>query len=125
YGSILGDLDSFFTDSEMFDQLLTLEDSATLTEQFIPMLLLVNTLLATIPPVMAMNKLRTEEKKGRLDHILGRAVSRTELMGVYLFIAIVNGFVMISLSSLGLCSAGNVTIDEGLAFVFIYLSSLS
>ncbi len=51
------------------------------TEQFIPKLMVVVALLATVSPLISMNKLYREEKKQRTDHILGRAVYRTRLMG--------------------------------------------
>ncbi len=125
YGSILGDLESFFSNNEMIKQLLRPEEGLTLTEQFIPMLMIVISLLATVPPVMSMNKLRGEEKKERITHLLGRAVSRTQLLGSYLVIAVINGFFMISFAAVGLWSAGTAAIEEGLSFGMIYGAALS
>ncbi|MGO4890362.1 ABC transporter permease [Anaerobacillus sp. MEB173] len=125
YGSVLGDLEAFFADNEMMMQLLQPAEGVTLTEQFIPMLMIVISLLATIPPVMAMNKLRGEEKKERIVHLLGRAVSRKKLLGSYLCIAIINGFVMISLAALGLWSAGTAVMEGGLSFAMIFGAALS
>ncbi|WP_407272108.1 ABC transporter permease [Radiobacillus sp. PE A8.2] len=120
YGSVLGDLDSFFEGNEMMEQMLAQQEGYTIIEQFIPMLMIVMVLLATIPPLMAINKLYGEEKKGRIDHLLGRAVSRTRLMGSYLVIAIVNGFVMVSLTAIGLWSAGTAVVEGGMEFGSIY-----
>lgn len=125
YGSVLGDMESFFEGNDLMEQMLQPAEGVSLTEQFIPMLLIVLTLLATIPPVMAMNKMRGEEKKDRLEHLLGRAVSRTQLMGGYLTIAVVNGFVMISLTALGLWSAGTAVMEEGLDFGMIYGAAMA
>ncbi|AXF57511.1 ABC transporter permease [Salicibibacter kimchii] len=124
YGSVLGDLETFFEGNEMMEQMLVEEEGYTLTEQFIPMLMIVMGLLATVPPVMAMLKLHGEEKKNRIEHVLSRAVSRTRLMGSYLVIAIVNGFVMLSLTGIGLWSTGTVSMEEGLDFVTIYGAAL-
>jgi ABC-2 type transport system permease protein len=96
-----------------------------LIEQFIPMLMIVISLLATVPPVMSMNKLRGEEKKERIFHLLSRTVSRTKLLGSYFIISIVNGFVMISLAALGLWSAGNAVVEGGLSFEMIFGAALS
>jgi len=125
YGSVLGDMESFFEGNDLMEQMLQPAEGVSLTEQFIPMLLIVMALLATVPPVMAMNKLRGEEKKDRLDHLLGRAVSRTKLMGGYLVLSMINGFVMISLAALGLWSAGAAVMDEGLDFGMIYGAAMS
>ncbi|WP_078544873.1 ABC transporter permease [Litchfieldia alkalitelluris] len=125
YGSVLGDLESFISDNEMMKQMLQPEAGFTITEQFIPMLMVVMSILATIPPVMAINKLRAEEKKERVVHLLARAVSRTKLLGSYLLIAVLNGFVMISLAAIGLWSAGNASIEEGISFTMIFKAALS
>ncbi|QQK75335.1 ABC transporter permease [Salicibibacter cibarius] len=124
YGSVLGDLEAFFEGNEMMEQMLVAGEGYTLTEQFIPTLMVVMALLATVPPVMAMLKLYGEEKKNRVEHLLGRAVSRTKLMGSYLIIAIVNGFVMLSLTAIGLWAAGDVVMEEGLDFGTIYGATL-
>ncbi|HLT56060.1 MAG TPA: ABC transporter permease, partial [Bacillota bacterium] len=76
------------------------------------------------PPLMAMNKIRGEEKKGRLEYLLGRAVSRTQLFGSYLILAVVNGFVMISASALGLWSAASAVMEEGFEFGMVYSAAL-
>ena len=124
YGSVMGDLESFFEGNELLEQMLIEEEGYSLTEQFIPMLLLVMGILATVPPVMAMNKLIGEEKKNRVEHLLARAVSRSKLLGSYLILAIVNGFVMISLTAIGLWSAADAVMEDGFAFGTIYGSAL-
>ncbi|SET02714.1 ABC-2 type transport system permease protein [Oceanobacillus limi] len=120
YGSVLGDLDSFFEGNEMMMQMLASEEGYSFTEQFLPMLMIVMAILAAIPPVMAMNKLYGEEKKNRIEHLLGRAVSRTKLMGSLLIIAVVNGFVMISLAAIGLWVAGVSVMEEPFEFGTVY-----
>lgn len=125
YGSVLGDMEAFFAENELMAQLLQEEEGLSLTEQFLPMLLVVLSLLITIPPLIAVNKLRGEEKKHRVEHLLGRAVSSTQLLGAYTGTAAVNGFIMLSLTAIGLWAAGNAVMDEGLAFGLIYGAALS
>ncbi|MCC3646652.1 ABC transporter permease [Cytobacillus firmus] len=125
YGSVLGDLESFFSENEAMKQLLKPTEGVTLVEQFIPMLMIVISLMATIPPVMAMNKLRGEEKKERIVHLLSKAVSRSKLLGSYLVISVINGFLMISLAALGLWAAGTSVVEGGLSFGMIFGAALS
>lgn len=125
YGSVLGDLESFFSENEAMKQLLKPTEGVTLVEQFIPMLMIVISLMATIPPVTAMNKLRGEEKKERIVHLLSKAVSRSKLLGSYLVISVINGFLMISLAALGLWSAGTAVVEGGLSFGMIFGAALS
>lgn len=124
YGSVLGDMESFFAGNELMEQLIQPDTGLSLTESFLPMLMVVLSLLAAVPPMMAMNKLRGEEKKGRLDHLLGRTVSRHYLLGSFLLLALINGFVMLLLSATGLWAAGNAVMEEGLSFVMIFEAAI-
>lgn len=124
YGSVLGDLESFFEDNEMMQGLLTPAAGFSLTEQFITMLMSIMAMICTIPALMAMLKLTGEEKKNRTEHLLGRAVSRTRLMGSYFIIAIPVGFIMLSLAAIGLWSAGTAVMDDGIAFDTLYRAAM-
>lgn len=124
YGSVLGDLEAFFMGSDKMQNMLVIAEGYTLTEQFLPMLMMVMAILATVPAIMAMNKLYVEEKKGRIDHILSRAIPRTKLMGSFLLIALINGFVMQSLAALGLWAAGNTVVDGGLNYGTVFSAAI-
>lgn len=120
YGSVLGDLESFFEGNEILKQLLKPVPGLSRTEQFLPMLMVVMAVLGSIPPIMAMNKLYREEKKNRIEHLLGRAVSRIRLMASYLLIAAINGFAMISLAAIALWMAGTTVMSDPLSFETVY-----
>lgn len=120
YGSVLGDLEAFFEGSNDLQNILVVAEGYSLTEQFLPMLMMVMAILAAIPAVMSINKLYGEEKKHRVEHVLGRAVSRTKLMSSYLVISMIIGFVMLSLASVGLWLAGNLVVTGGLEFSMVY-----
>lgn len=124
YGSVMGDLESFFQGNEMMEKMLASAEGYSMVEQFIPTLMIVMALLSTVAPIMAMNKLYAEEKKNRVEHLLGRAVSRRRLMGSYLIISIVNAFIMISLAAIGLWAAGVAVVEEGFEFGMIYQSAI-
>jgi ABC-2 type transport system permease protein len=124
YGSVLGDLESFFADIEVMKDLLTPIEGFSLTEQFITMLMAVMSMISTVPVLMMMLKLKGEEKKDRTDHLLSRAVSRNRLMASYFVISIVVSFIMQSLAALGLWSAGTATMNEGISFGTIYSAAI-
>ncbi|MTH51879.1 ABC transporter permease [Bacillus mangrovi] len=119
YGSVLGDLETFLSDNEMMQQLFQPEEGMTVIEQFIPLLLIVISLIAVIPSILSILKLRSEEKKDRLVHLLGRAVSRNELLAGYFTAAVFTGFLMITLGALGLWSAGTAAAEGGISFQMI------
>lgn len=114
YGSVLGELDVFFTDNEMMRQILGNVAGASLAEQFLGMLMSIMAMIATIPALMMVLKLRTEEKQNLIDHLLARAVSRTQLMASSLILAGIVGFLSLFLSVVGLWSAGTQVMVEPL-----------
>ncbi|WP_062104349.1 ABC transporter permease [Bacillus niameyensis] len=124
YGSVFGDLESFFEGNEMLEQMLAVKEGYTLTEQFIPMLMMVIAILSAIPPLMSILKLTVEERKNRIEHMLSRVVSRYKLMGSYLVLSVLNGFIMISLAAIGLWTAGTAVMENGFSFGTIYGAAL-
>lgn len=124
YGSVLGDLESFFSNTELMQELLTPAAGFSLTEQFIALLMNIMATISTIPALMAMLKLYGEEKKNRTEHVLARPVSRLRLMGGYFFLSFVTAFVMQSLAAIGLWAAGAAVMEEGLSFGMIYQSAM-
>ncbi|MCH1626503.1 ABC transporter permease [Ferdinandcohnia quinoae] len=124
YGSIFGDLESFFSDNEMVAQLLQPMEGYSLIEQFIGMLMSIIAMICTIPALMAILKLKGEEKKNRTEHLLTRAVSRTSQLSCYFIISVIVGLVMLVLSAIGLGSIGNSVLDEGVAFSTYFSAAL-
>ncbi|MFF2754051.1 ABC transporter permease [Psychrobacillus sp. NPDC058041] len=116
YGSVLGDLESFFKDVEMMQALIKPVEGFSLIEQFIPMLMTVMAMLCTIPTLMIIFKLKSEEKKNHTEHLLSRAISRAKLMGSYFVISIGSSFVMLFLAVVGLWSASVAVMDDAISF---------
>jgi ABC-2 type transport system permease protein len=121
YGSILGDLESFSAEIEL---ILTPVEGVSLVEQFLPMLMSIIAMICTIPALMALFKLKGEEKKNRTEHLLVRAVSRRRLLASYFIISIVVSFVMLSLAAIGLGVAGNSVMDEKIVFSTFYNAAM-
>ncbi|MCZ2258147.1 ABC transporter permease [Sporosarcina sp. G11-34] len=124
YGSVLGDLNAFFSGNDMLEKLLTPVQGFSLTEQFLTMLMSIMAMFCTIPALLAVLKLIGEEKKHRTDHLLSRAVSRTRLMGGSLVISVVVAFAMVSFTALGLWSAAMTTMENGIAFGILYRAAI-
>lgn len=125
YGSVLGDLETFFKDIDLMQQMIAQVEGFSLTEQFIPVLMAVMGILGTIPVLMAILKLKTEEKNDRLEHILSRAVSRNQVMGSYLAMSFLTGFVMLTLAALGLGLVGNAMMEEQLSLGMFYGAAMA
>lgn len=124
YGSVFGDLEAFFSDNEMMQQLLDPVSRFTLTEQFITLLMSVIAMISTIPVLMAMLKPIGEERKNRTESLFGLAVSRTRLLGSSFFVAAVTSWIMISLAVIGLWSAGTAVMDDPISFGTFYKAAI-
>src|SRR5690625_1165834 len=119
YGSVFADFDSFFEGNEMMQDLLISAEGFSLVEQFIPMLLTVMAIASSIPALMIILKLKGEENKGRIEHILSAAVSRSRLLHGYVGLSVIVGVVVLALSAFGIWSAGEMVMEEGLKFGMI------
>ncbi|UMZ74379.1 ABC transporter permease [Natranaerofaba carboxydovora] len=130
YGSVFGDLETFFVDNEIIQQMLPPSEGYSLTEQFLTMLMSVIAIFATVPPLIMILKLRGEEKQERTENLLTRAVPRTKLMGSFFAISIVTGFIMLFLTVVGLWSAGSAVMEDPISFsttfgaAMVYLPSM-
>ncbi len=116
YGSVLGDLETYLEAMELIQAALPDVEGFSLTEQFLPMLMAVISMVATIPVLLMALKVRTEETKNRMEHLLARAVSRSRIMGSSLILSLIVGFLVLFLGAIGLWSAGAATMDDPLAF---------
>ena len=124
YGSVLGDLDSFFQDNDMLAAMIVADENSSLTTQFLPMLMAVLAFISTIPALLSIHKVVGEERKSRVDNVLGRAVSRNKLLASYLALALCTGFTMLSFSALGLWLAGTTSMEEPFTFVTVWQASI-
>lgn len=125
YGSVLGDLESFFSGIELMQDLLVQTEGFSLTEQFIPMLMSVMAIISAIPALMAVLKIKSEEKNNRIEHILSRAVSRNRLLGSYTTLAVIAGLVMLLLAGIGLGVVGNAAMAESLSLGMFLSAALA
>ncbi|MBR7553958.1 ABC transporter permease [Allobacillus sp. GCM10007491] len=125
YGSVLGDLDSFFQGNEMIEKILVQEKGYSIADQFISIIMTVMAMIATIPALISMNKLYSEEKKSRLELLYAKPVSRKTMMASYLSVAVINAFVSVVLSGIGLWAAGSMVMDNPVSLGTIIGASIA
>ena len=130
YGSIMGDLEAFLNGNELLSQMLNTSSGHTLTEMFITMLMSVQAITATVPTLTVLLKLRGEEQRGRLEHLLTRPVSRVRLLLGYLGMACAVSVAVLFAAMCGLWSAGAAVMEVPPAFggmcaaMMVYLPAL-
>lgn len=101
YGSVFGDLDSFFKNNPMLQRMLT-GNGHNYAEQFVPILMAIMGMVSTIPVLMALFKIRKEIRIGRTELVLSHALSRTRYFMSFIWIGLLNSVVMVSLAALGM-----------------------
>ncbi|MCL2095321.1 MAG: hypothetical protein FWH10_00280 [Oscillospiraceae bacterium] len=136
YGAVIGDIGGFVETNEMFNQLIVGGDeelaalleylaenpeaaeafaeeaNKKMADNFIAFIYLITALLATVPVITISGKINAEEKRGRLEGIFARSVSRPAMFCSYLLIAIVGGALFMICGALGIYAG---TASSGLA----------
>ncbi len=124
YGSVLGEMETFFESVGFIQDLIVQQTGFTLMEQFIPVLMSVMGIFGTIPALMAVLKVKGEETNGRLEHILSKSVSRNRLLSGYVLLAIITSVVSLGLAGIGLGGMGISTIDEPMPITLFLKSAM-
>ncbi|MCM3716364.1 ABC transporter permease [Alkalihalobacillus oceani] len=112
YGSVLGDLETFFSSNEMMADMFASAEGVSMTEQFISMIIMVLTMAAAIPALLVIFKLKAEERKQRNEHVLARAVARGRQLGSYAGLALAVSISMAVIAALALGLTGAAVMDE-------------
>jgi len=124
YGSVLGDIDTFITESPVYQQLIGVSDDYSTAEMFTTMVNSIAALMCLVPLLTAVLKPRSEEREGRAEHVLSRAVSRTKHMAGYAFLAFVSSVIFQAASAAGLYVAASFTLDEPVTLGFLLKASM-
>ncbi len=119
YGSVFGDMEAYLDAMELIREMLVEAEGFSLTEQFLPMLMSVISMVSAIPVLLMILKVRGEEIRNRTEHLLARSVSRTKLMGSFFAISLVVSLVMQFLAVTGMWSAAAAVMEEPVSFEVI------
>lgn len=123
-GAVLGDLEAYFADMEFMQAYLVGDPGKAMTEQFIILIIAMMSIITAIPAVTTVLRLKGEEDQNRTEHFYGRAVSRTQVMGSYLLLAVLVSVVMQLLIAFGLWSVGTTVMEDGLTFSTVFNAAL-
>ncbi len=112
YGSLIGDLEGFLDTSELIQQMIPDVEGLSLSERFITMLVTIMSVLGTVPVIMFVLKLSSEEKSIRTEQLLTTSISRNSLLGSYTLIGLVVAPIMQLISVVSLWSAAAFVMDD-------------
>ncbi|MDR2106277.1 MAG: hypothetical protein LBP24_02590 [Coriobacteriales bacterium] len=117
YGSIFGDMTSFFESNDLYRLMAGSLEGGTgdLMDPILSMLALIMSAIAAVPAVLVVLRLKGEERRGRLEHLLSCAVPRTRLLAGYVLIAVLLAFVLQMMIALGTWSTAVMVMDDPIA----------
>ncbi|AYE37143.1 tetronasin resistance protein [Companilactobacillus zhachilii] len=98
YGSIYGDMQEFLNSSPLVKQMFTMSGHS-IEESFTSTIMMVMIVLATILPIVLINKLFTEESHGRMSQTFSTKVTRGKLYWSTISLAIIMGAIGIFISA--------------------------
>jgi ABC-2 type transport system permease protein len=99
YGSICTDLDSFAKENEMMMKLIG--GGGALLDSYVEIIFAIMSIIVSAPVVLTALKIRSEEKRGRLEQIFSRSVPRVKLYICFVAVAVCEAAVLQLLLSLG------------------------
>lgn len=123
YGSIFGNLDNFFKDNPLLLSMLE-NPNGDYVKQFLPQLMLVMSIISTVPTLLALFKIKKAIDKGYAMLVLANPLSRIKYLLSFLIISVVNAVVMIFVAGLGLYVGQFYSMDTPLDFDMVIQSAI-
>ncbi|MCL2808102.1 MAG: ABC transporter permease [Coriobacteriia bacterium] len=129
YGSVVGEINNMVADNPLLQQMVEGSSAGTsLVGSYIAMLFSIMAILGAVPVVNAVLKIRSEEKRKRIEQVYATATSRTTLFAGYILIALLQSLLFMLLSTLGFYAAGASTgllvLSDLLQASLVYLPAL-
>ncbi|MDR1513472.1 MAG: hypothetical protein LBS56_08335 [Propionibacteriaceae bacterium] len=126
YGSVMGDMQSFVESSDLYRQMMGVSaGDSDMSAPLAVMLLRIMAIIGAVPVIITVNKLASEEKKTRLDAVLGTAASRSRLFLGHALIAGLAAIAMNLLSALGFGLVAQSVMDDPIALDLVLKIALN
>lgn len=90
YGSVMGDVESLLAGNELIEQVISSDASQSIVTQFISIIMGVLAIAAVIPSIQVIVRLSSEEKHGRLQHLLVGTKSRSQILLTFIEVSLIS-----------------------------------
>ncbi|MFC6465336.1 ABC transporter permease [Marinilactibacillus sp. GCM10026970] len=90
YGSVMGDVESLLAGNELIEQVISSDHSQSIVTQFISVIMGVLAIAAVMPSIQVIIKLSSEEKNGRLQHLLVGTKSRGQTLLTFIAVSLIS-----------------------------------
>ena len=121
YGSVFGDLTDFYNSNELFKAMIGAQgNSDEMMNSMVATLMLIMALIAVVPAVSVVLRLKTEAKKGRLEQIYALPVSKSKNIFGYFIHGVGAVVLMQALCVIGIWGSSEVSLKDPIALhVFV------
>jgi len=124
YGSVFGDFESFISQNEIFQMIIATGAGEDMILSFMTYITLIMSLVTSIPVISCVLRLRSEEKKNRLEAVYARSVSKTGQLLPYITIAVTLSVVLQLTLSFSMWLAARTVMAEALTLVDMAMAGL-
>ena len=124
YGSIMGDLEAFIETNVMFSQILSTIGGQSLIEQFISFLMAIMAIITTVPVLIFMLTILTQEKRGYTENLFARSISRFSQLSAYVIISAAASIVMPIVTALGFWIASSAVMAAPVSLITFMRSAM-
>jgi ABC-2 type transport system permease protein len=122
YGSVFGDFESFMSKSKMIQTIIAAGSGDDLLMSFMTYIMLVMAVITAIPVINCVLKLRSEERKNRLEEVYALAVSKTDMFLPYIIIGAGLSLLLTASLAAGLWLAANVVMATPFALTDVLIA---
>jgi ABC-2 type transport system permease protein len=128
YGSMFGQVEEFINKNDYYKQIISagVDVQGSMIDAFVSFLFVIMSIISAIPVIGVANKIHAEEKRGRLEPVLARSVSRARMFGSYIMIGVAESAAVQLCAALGVFSSskGIVALGDMLPASLAYIPAL-
>jgi ABC-2 type transport system permease protein len=128
YGSVFGDMSLFYESNDLYRLMIGtagVSGAADLMDPVVALLMLIMAVISAVPVVLVVVRLKSEEKRKRLELFYSGAVSRVYTLGGYALIALLLAFVLQLTTALGMWAAAWMSMDNPITLGLMLKTALN
>ena len=112
YGTIMGDIEGFIESNEFYSQLILWMDGISMPLLFVGMINFMMAMVALIPMILYVTRIRSEEKDVRAELILAASVSKYKYLGGFAIISFCSSIILQMITALGLWVSARGVLED-------------
>ena len=125
YGSVFNEIENFLEGSPMMQELFLSNNHFTVAEQFMTTLMAISSIVTTVAILIIIFRMISEEKKGLMEQVLTKAVSKTHVLLDYILIAVILSIIFQFLFAFGLWGASAIVMTDPITLALMLKASFA